>query len=168
MIIYHNLQSLDQNLLKQIFEYRDGELYWKIQPSLSVNVGDQVGCISKKGYKQCRLLNKQYSLHRLIFLYHYGYLPKYIDHKDNNTLNNRIENLRECDEFQNNWNSSLSKRNKSGVKGVVWNKKHKRWSVSTQYKKKYIWLGSYDTLDEAAKVVKEFREKYHGEFANHG
>jgi len=65
----------------------------------------------------------------LIFLYHHGYLPKFVDHIDGNKKNNRIENLREATKSQNAMNQKVSTRNTSGIKGVMWHKRDKKWFV---------------------------------------
>jgi hypothetical protein len=48
-------------------------------------LGTHVGC--EKGHRQYA--------HRLVWLYHHGFMPKMITHIDGDTKNNRIENLRE-------------------------------------------------------------------------
>ena len=169
MIIYHNLQSVDQNLLHQIFEYCNGELYWKIKPSRITNIGDVAGTEkSSSGYKSVRIMNGHFLIHRMIFLYHHGYLPEFVDHIDGNVFNNKIENLREATKSQNLHNSKKYKNNTSGVKGVSWNKKEKKWSARIWKNNKTYYLGFYCDLKEAEKVVNEFRQKIHGEFANIG
>jgi hypothetical protein len=167
MIIYHNLQSVDQNLLRQLFEYQDGNLFWKIQPTLAVKIGDSAGYKNHQ-YICCNVLNKRYRIHRLIFLWHYGYMPKMIDHVDGNTFNNRIENLRECNTRQNAQNMKLTSRNTSGVKGVSWYTPSQKWKAQLSVNGKVYNLGYYLDKEEATKAVREFREKHHGEFVNHG
>jgi hypothetical protein len=58
---------------------------------------------------------------------HYGYIPSIIDHIDGNPLNNNIKNLRPATEMQNHHNMGISKRNKSGIKGVCWDKSKNKW-----------------------------------------
>ena len=58
-------------------------------------------------------------LHRVVWLWVYGYLPeKDIDHIDRNRRNNRLDNLREVSRSCNSVNSGLMATNTSGVKGV--------------------------------------------------
>lgn len=160
--------EVTQELLHKLFEYRDGELYWKVSRGRLAKVGDKAGWISKKGYLNTKINGKCYLNHRLIFLMHYGYLPEMLDHKDTNTLNNRIENLREATRSQNNRNVKLRKDNTSGIKGVSWFKKSKKWLAQVTINKKQVYLGLYEDLELAELVATEARNKYHGEFANHG
>ena len=50
-----------------------------------------------------------YRAHRLAFLYMKGYIPKLIDHKDRNGLNNKWNNLREANKSTNGADKSLRK-----------------------------------------------------------
>jgi len=126
----------------------------------------------KNGYKNWALRfyykEKMYNLRcsRVIFLLHHGYLTKgkCIDHIDNNSLNNKIENLRECTNSQNSHNSKLSKTNTSGYKGVNWDKRSKKWKVAIIANGKYHYFGLYVNLEDAIKVAIEARKKLHGDF----
>ena len=61
---------------------------------------------------------KIYRAHRLAWLYMTGKWPKEeIDHKDTNSLNDKIENLRICNDFQNKANRKTPSTNKTGFKG---------------------------------------------------
>jgi len=157
---------ITQDRVKSLFEYRHGELIWKIIPSRNVHIGDIAGHISSDGYCRIFIDNIPYLAHRLIFLYHHGYLPKYIDHKKGKS--NKIGNLRECTGSQNQFNSKLSKANTSGVKGVRWNKAAKKWQAGIRVNSKYIYLGIFTDIKKAAEAVKSGRIKLHGDFVNHG
>ena len=102
-------------------------------------------------YRLLGINNKDYRTHRLIFLMHHGYLPKQVDHIDNNKLNNRIENLREATKSreQLQLHHSLSD-NTSGYKGVSFHKRCGKWHVQVkrQHGKKYSG-GFHDTAEEA-------------------
>lgn len=52
------------------------------------------------------------------------------------------------------------KNNTSGIKGVTWNKNHKKWEayISIHGKRKY--LGNYDDLEEAQQARQLAEEKY--------
>ena len=54
---------------------------------------------------------------------------KCVDHIDNNRQNNNLINLRFATHSQNSQNQPMSKRNKSGTKGVCWNKKTNKWTA---------------------------------------
>lgn len=103
---------------------------------------------------------------RIIFFLHHGYLTKgkCIDHKDNNALNNKIENLRESTDFENAHNSKLRKNNTSGHKGVNWDKGSKKWKVQILANGKYHYFGIYVNKEDAIKVAIAARKKLHGDF----
>lgn len=157
---------MNQEMLHQLFEYRDGELYRKIKKG-KANVGDIAGCDDGEGYMKTRVNGKKYRNHRLIFLMHHGYLPDFVDHIDGNRSNNRIENLREATKNQNGYNRKLSIRNTSGVKGVTWYKQTKKWRVQIRIHGVKTSIGYFDDLELAGLVAEEARNKYHKEFANH-
>ena len=73
-------------------------------------------------YKNSKL--KQFQFHRLVYEAHNGTIPigLFIDHIDNNKLNNHIDNLRLCNRSENNCNRKVSKNNISGYKKYTFNK----------------------------------------------
>ncbi len=146
--------------VRESFYYNDGHLYWKKTNRIA-------GTTTVEKYRRIHYKGKQYKGHRLIFLWHHGYLPKNIDHKDGDTLNNKIENLREATHAENMRNSKKPRHNKSGVKGVCWCPRVSKWRATCYVNYKQFHVGHYDSLEEATKAVSDFREKYHGEFARH-
>ena len=87
-----------------------------------------------------------------------------IDHINRNPLDNRIENLRLETKSRNMQNRKKCSRNKSGIKGVYYDKFHKKYVAQLRCNGVKICLGHHDTEEEAEKVVVEARKKYHGEF----
>ena len=151
--------TLTQEYLLSIFDYKDGNLYWKKRNQ------KQAGCSSGENYRRITLKNKTYREHRLIFLMHHGYLPEFIDHIDGNKSNNLIENLREATHQQNQWNRPVSKNSKTKIKGVCFHKASNRWIAQCSLNSKVNYLGIYITIEEAQKAVENFRFLNHGEFA---
>jgi hypothetical protein len=160
--------SITQDLIKELFEYKDGQLYWKNPTSSRCKSGQVAGAIGKRGYWRVGVNYKHYTTHRIVFLLFHGYLPKLIDHIDGNCLNNKIENLREATTSENLRNSKLSAKNTSGTKGVTWDKQTKSWSVGIMVNYKQIRIGRFKDLELAQLVAQEARNKYHKEFANYG
>ena len=161
-------EIITQDYVKQLFEYRDGNLYWKNSPARNVRPGSIAGYMQSEGYRSVKINNKQFKAHRIIFLMFYGWLPEKVDHKDGDTLNNKIENLRFATSSENSFNAKKRADNKSGVKGVYWNKECKRWAVQISINNKHKYFGLYKDLELADLVAQEARDKYHGAFANHG
>ena len=165
-------QHISQEQLKELFDYcpQTGNLIWKkAQHGGKVIVGGPLGSevTSDNGYRRriTHLKGRMYRVHRLVWLWHYGSLPKMIDHKDNNALNNRIENLRECTYSQNNSNRRFT-GNKSGYKGV--NKIEKNnavyYTASIKINNKQKNLGSFKTAEEAHEAYKKAAIQRHSEF----
>jgi len=156
---------ITQSALKDLFDYKDGDLYWKVSPSKQIKIGAKAGNTKSNGYLRVGINYKQYSLHRLIFMMHHGYLPKEVDHIDNNPANNCIENLREANRFQNTQNAIKRKDCSSRVKGVCWKKSHKKWVVQLQVNGKRKSFGYYNDIEYAKFVADAMRYKYHKEFS---
>lgn len=90
---------------------------------------------------------------------------KFVDHKNGNVHDNRRCNLRFCTASENMRNSKRPKNNKSGVKGVYWQKRMQKWRAYIMVNCKEIHLGYFDDLEKARIVHDEAAIKYHGEFA---
>jgi hypothetical protein len=161
-----NKELITQEYLKSIYEYKDGNLYRKIS-LYQWKKGDKVGTIHPSGYVKVQLGSVKYLVHRLIFLYHYGYLPKLIDHIDGDSLNNKIENLREATVSQNCCNKKMQSDNKSGFRNVSKKKGYEKWCVQIQVNKKKLHIGYFLDLELADLVATMAREKYHGRFARY-
>jgi hypothetical protein len=158
---------ITQQQCLDLFEYRDGELFWKVRKAKANHIGDKAGHLNNTGYYRVSIDYKLYLIHRIIFLMHHGYLPQFLDHIDNNPQNNRIENLRPATKTQNICNTSLRKNNTSGVKGVVWIRSIKKWEVRVDINHKRHTFGYFKDLAEAAKVAEKARNELHKEFARH-
>jgi hypothetical protein len=169
---------ITQEQAHNLFEYKDGALYWKIRPLSDFKTeGCHVQWNKRYGYQQVGScagtyvnvsINKiRYQAHRIIFLMHYGYLPKIVDHINGKPQDNRIENLRVATHTENLRNSKISKNNTSGLKNVVWYKQRQKWGVRIIINKKSKSFGLYDDIELADLVAHEARNKYFGYFARH-
>lgn len=180
-----NIQ-LTQELVKELFEYRDGFLYWKVSRTVRIKVGDLAGSVSPTHSGPRRMIrigsSGCYYASRLIFLYHKGYLPKMVDHRDRDCTNDKIENLRDADKHQNAWNVSKQANKTSKYIGVSL-RIHKKtklvkstglmktyisfaWLAQLTVKGKKIFIGYFKTEKEAAIAYNESAKIHHGEFAH--
>ena len=107
-------------------------------------------------------------VHRLIWAIVHDEYPEQIDHINNNPADNRLCNLRACDQAQNQHNQRARKTNKSGFKGVSLHKTSGRWRAAIFINSKQQHLGLFDSLEDAHKAYCEAAARLHGEFANFG
>ena len=87
-----------------------------------------------------------------------------IDHKNGNGLDNRKSNLRYCRQRFNIINRKIGKHNKSGHKGVSFNKLSNCWESYININNKRIHLGNHKNKEDAIKTRIAGEIKYHGEF----
>ncbi len=161
-----------QQMLHDLFEYRaDGNLIRKHAVRGKGNhAGAVVGCRPKvvsrnNRYVSTKIGGQHWCVHKLIYMYHFGEVPQQLDHINQNTLDNRIENLRPATSSQNCANRRLFSNNTSGCRGVSWNKQKKQWFVYVDFNKRRKRIGYFDDLDFADLVATEARDLYHGEYA---
>lgn len=160
--------EITQEFVKARFDYKDGKLYYKTRPSTSVHIGDLAQTMitdKQKSRYQTGIGGKNYYVSRIVFLYHKGYMPDFVDHKDHDTLNNRIENLRAATRRQNNMNTRGNKNTSSKYKGVFYVERAKRWAAQIRINNKSTHIGYYLTEDEAGLAYNEKAELHFGEFA---
>lgn len=91
-----------------------------------------------------------------------------VDHKNGNRLDNRRENLRECTQTQNRFNQGARKDSTSGIKGVMWDKRRKKYLVQIKDNKKTKSLGRFENIKDAERVYTEHAKKIQGEFFYEG
>ena len=151
---------LTQEYLKEKFTYKDGEL-------IRNSNGKIVQCSQSKWHRYLRIFidGKAIALHRVIFLYHHGYMPKVTDHIDGDRYNNKIENLREVTQQQNCLNKAHHKNSSSPFKNVHFDKGMNKWRVCMNINGVRKIFGYFADIELADLVAQEARSKYHGEFA---
>lgn len=156
---------ITQELIAETFEYKDGALYWKkpTHPNKDYLIGTLAGSIHKTGYRHITWMNNINKAHRLIFMLHYGYMPKEIDHINGDRADNRLENLREVTRSQNQYNKT-PQANTSGVRNVSWHKKSKAWIVRLTMQGKTVFQQYFKDLELAELVAIEARDKFFGKY----
>nr|DAF31792.1 MAG TPA: endonuclease [Caudoviricetes sp.] len=132
--------------------------------------GKLVGHKNQEGYITITLLGKIRKAHRLAWIYVYGEdIDGYeIDHVNGDKSDNRICNLRISSHQQNMFNMKKKSTNKSGVKGVHFDKRCNKWRAQTSINRKRVHIGLFNTIEAAEKAVREFMVDNHKEFVNLG
>ncbi|EAV1528679.1 endonuclease [Salmonella enterica] len=170
------IEWLKKQLLMSVGDIRDlidynpenGVLTAKVNFS-GRQAGSVIGSQTWQGYYAFSLFGKKCFAHRLAWLLHYGEWPSQpIDHINGIQTDNSIRNLRLCSLSQNQFNKPTQKNNTTGVKGVYWNKRDKRYVASVQFNGKKYSAGHHKDIDSAKEAVMKLREKLAGEFTNHG
>lgn len=138
--------------LKEVLLYNPvtGLFTWKIKPNRRIKIGSIAGCAGANGRMVIRVDGVLLHASRLAWLYMTGvWSDLQIDHKDCNPLNNKWENLREATSAQNMANTRKRLRNSTGFKGVVFHQKNKKWVANISHENDRIYIGSFDTREEA-------------------
>jgi hypothetical protein len=106
---------------------------------------------------------KMVSMHREIMNPPAGLL---VDHRNNDTLDNRRANLRLATHSENSYNRPKTKaKTTSQYIGIYSEKRTGRWTVKIRVNGERLWLGRFESEIEAAKAYDAAAKKYHGEFA---
>ena len=157
----HPLPSdLSQEKVRELLQYESdtGRFFWR-------NDGSEAGTYTL-GYRAIRINGRRYFAHRLAWLYVCGRWPRdQIDHIDRDKSNNRIANLREATASQNRFNRWVSYKNRSGIRGVRFEPKRKRWRADIRKNGRTLFLGRYETPSEAMAVYARAAQENSGEFA---
>ena len=90
-----------------------------------------------------------------------------VDHIDLNRTNNNVNNLRYATFQENARNRGLNVKNKSGVQGVCWHKRHKKWYAQIKVNYVTYYLGSFDNINDSKKARQNKVNEIYGEFANY-
>lgn len=154
--------------LVDVFEYREGQLFWRIKTGRKVVPGTRAGAKTDGGYWLVKIGKRPIREHRAIWEMFNGPIPTglMIDHIDQNRMNNRLENLRLVTPFQNNGNQPKRVKGSSDYKGVAWLKQRNCFRASIQVDRKQYHLGCFKTQEEAAEVYNAAATKHFGDFAS--
>ena len=169
-----NDPSITQELVKHRFHY-DPEtgVFTHRNPVSKKSVKGEVAgnSTSDKQYLYIGINYKRYASHRLAWLYVHGAWPEFeIDHINGDGADNRLANLRVATPSQNQFNRRTPKNNKSGVKGLFWMERLKKWRACAASTKEGFsgYLGVYSSRDDAILALQKGRRLVHGEFSNDG
>jgi hypothetical protein len=162
--------KLTQQTLKTLFTYDGTNLRWKAPRVNSVKVGDRFGYVdsSSDGYIRGKIFDQMQREHRLVWLFVTGSWPQdQLDHIDGNPTNNAITNLREVSTTENQKNKSLRVDNTSGVPGVFWYTRLRKWQATIGVNNQRIVLGRYENWFDAV-CARKSAEVLYGFHPNHG
>ena len=144
--------------LQKTFEY---------EPKTGVLKNKRTGkiqtCPDSKGrYIIVHYKDQNWQAHRFCFYLGTEIDPKnfQIDHIDRNKKNNKLNNLRLLDNSDQQRNTKIRSSNKSGVTGVCWDVKSKRWVATITVNKTKMKLYYGKSKEEAIKERKTAEKRY--------
>ena len=96
------------------------------------------------------LLARHMKAHRAIWAITQGKWPEgHVDHMNGDRTDNRIENLRDVSQLENQQNLKKNSRNKSGQVGVFWHKEYGRWWAYIGSGLTRVTLGFFENKQDA-------------------
>lgn len=165
--------SLTTERAREVLSYdpETGAMKWKAATGKKTKIGKNAGYRAvqpKTGYVHygVGIDGKKYRKTTVIWLIVHGRRPVAdIDHINGDATDDRLCNLREATRTQNMANKRMHKNNKSGVKGVFWDKQRNKWrSVVIKDRKKHH-VGFFDDKHVAGAAYLAKAREIYGEFA---
>lgn len=175
--------DITPELCRQLLRYEPetGRLFWLPRPREMFSSAQGFGGWNAKfpgkeaftasnddGYRVGNLLGLLFRAHRVAWAIAYGDWPALqIDHRNGDKSNNRLSNLREVTNQENQRNVRLTKNNSSGVCGVNWRKALGKWHARIGIDGKIRHLGVFDNLADAT-AARRSAEQELGFSVTHG
>lgn len=158
------MSILTADRLRELVDYcpETGVMRWKVKRWRALP-GDVCGTPHPSSLR-VRIEQRCYLVHRLAWLYVHGQWPEGdIDHIDGNPFNNRLSNLRTCNQAQNQQNRSArgSKRNTSGHACVSWDASRGAWMVRIRAHGRNHFGGRFQSIDEAVAARDRLKAEVH-------
>lgn len=149
-----------------VYNPETGILYWSGDLAHPSRVGFAAGTPQPRGYLAVEIYRRPYKVHRIAWLLTHGVWPAgVIDHRDGDTANNRIGNLRDSTQSQNGANSRTPRSNRSGFKGVSIHGQSGKWRAAITVRGRRVSLGLYKNPEDAAAAYIRAAKEAFGEYA---
>ena len=142
------------------YDCNNKEFYFDLEDYNKIK--DYCWYVESDGYVRCLYKGNKIYLHRIITNCPNGLC---IDHINRKPYDNRKFNLRLATKRQNNKNTTLKSNNKSGVIGVCWYARDKKWEANITVDYQTVHLGKFANKDDAIKSRLQAEADYFGEFA---
>ena len=134
--------------------------FYRLKAGSGYHSGDVAGHVNTLGYCIIKIKGKAYKAHRLAWLFCHDEWPtKQIDHIDGNKLNNKITNLRDVSTMENCGNRKIHRSGHLVGTRCYKCKGGDRWRAIIRKGAKRVYLGTYDTPEEAHKAYLLARKK---------
>ena len=174
-------------LLRRLIDYdpNTGEMRWKPRPVWMFAhgkhgretlakvwndryAGQAAGSPIGFGYWGVSVFKSRFYAHRVAWTLVHGSAPSdQIDHINGNKRDNRIGNLRDVSQSENNKNQALQRRSKARSHGVRWHKRDRAWTAHIKTNGVQKHLGTFAS-EQAAIDARKAAERELGFHPNHG
>lgn len=155
--------AVTQARLRELFDYdpETGVFTNRVRRANRA-AGEVAGGLNALGYVTVAVDGKRYLAHRLAWLYVYGEMPKQIDHINCNRADNRIANLRKCDQKQNTQNIRRAHfDNRTGRLGVEKIPATGKYRARICVAGKATHIGCFPTAEEAHSAYLAAKSQLH-------
>lgn len=144
------MNRVTQERLRELLDYdpATGIFTWRVTRNRNAIAGSIAGT-PDSGYIKIWIDCRQYRAHQLAWFYVHGEWVREIDHKNRIKSDTRLANLRPATRKHNSENRGLQRNNTSGVRGVTWNKKERKWSAQIRHNKRQMHLGWHGRFEDA-------------------
>jgi hypothetical protein len=163
--------NLTQTRVQELLHYdpETGVFTWKVNRRGTARAGSVAGRLHLTGYREIRIDRQRHKAHRLAWLYVHGEWPDgQVDHINGVRHDNRISNLRVVpNQSEQQKNQKKPSNNTSGVTGVYWGKKSRKYYAQIKYQGANKHLGYFDDFEEAC-MIRWLWEYMLGFHENHG
>ena len=170
-----------QKVLLDLLNYdeKSGKLIWAVRPR-KYSKSDMAHTLwngrwagtpalnypRSSGHLVGNIFDSSYAAHRVIWKLKTGEDPlAQIDHINGTPEDNSWSNLRKANRSQNYWNAKVKSCNTSGRKGVHFDKARGKWVARLTHYRIILFLGRFDTFEDACAARSEAERQHHKEFA---
>ena len=155
--------SIDAIKQRLRYEPETGEFFWLDGPM----AGLRAGTVQHNGYRAIKVCDRLLLEHRMAFAFVYGEWPPInVDHVNGDRADNRMANLRCSTKSENSRNSKTWRSSRCGFKGVSRaDSKAEKWMARIKHDGKRVYLGIFDTPEEAHAAYVAAVKVFYGDFA---
>lgn len=161
----HRMQTLRGVPLTPIARRPPRGLGIREKLELLSRLDDATGCrlwtegLNGSGYAMVSHAGETRRAHRVIWELENGPIPDglRIDHMCRNRNCIEVSHLQLANAKTNGENSGISSANRSGYRGVWYDRRTRRWAASLKHNYKKVWVGRFKTAEEAHEAVKAKR-----------
>lgn len=145
------------------YDPETGLFRWRVSVGQRARPGSLAGTKNRKSYCGIKIDRRIYPAHRIAWAFCFGVWPTgEIDHINGDRNDNRIANLRDVPKAVNVQNQRFaSSNNKSRFLGVSKVANHKAWYARIHANGRSIYLGSFNTPEQAHECYLEAKRNLH-------